>query len=374
MSTVHRLHEQASLGERFKSFALEQVAPHAHAHDSEQTFSVSVIEALKDQGYLGACLPAVAGGLGLDMTAYGSLCEALGHACTSARNLLTVHDMVVHTVAEWGSPAQRDAWLPVLARGERIAAFALTERSAGSDARGIETEARETGSGFVLNGSKSWITFGQIAGLFLVFARTGDAISAFIVESERNGVEVAPIKDMLGARGSMLAQLSLTDCLVPKENMIGRRGKGYPHILTDALTLGRYTVAAGTAGLQRACLEASIGYVRQRKQFGKPIAEHQLIQRKIAAMATDAAAGKLLVEEAGRHLDAGHPRALAQVAMAKLFTTRAAFRAASEAVQIHGANGCSADYPVNRHLRDAKILEIIEGTNEIQEIIISRYA
>jgi glutaryl-CoA dehydrogenase (non-decarboxylating) len=359
----------------FETFVRERIAGRAGATDSRQCLDERMVHELGRRGYLGSLVPDHQfGAKSVDLQTYGARLEEVGAACAAVLSLFTAHDMVARTVATWGSMEQREKWLRAMCDGGAIAAFALSEASAGSNAEQITTAAvRTSGGNYLLNGDKKWITVGQIASVLLVFARTGDSISAFLVERARPGVTVSPITGMLGFRGSMLADVSLRGCEVPSSALVGGLGRGYPYILTSALTYGRYSVACGAVGIARACLYASFDYVRRREQFGKPIGEHQLIQHKLAAMATDVCAARLLCREAGAMLQRDDPAAMVQVCMAKYFASQAAFRCATHAVQIHGANGCSDRYPVERHLRDAKILEIIEGSTEIQELILARY-
>nr|QEO74349.1 acyl-CoA dehydrogenase [uncultured bacterium] len=356
----------------FRAFADAELIPHADRHDREEHTPPSLIEKLARRKYLGALLPRSEGGMGLDMVTFGLLNEELGRGCSSARSLLTVHSMVAHALDRWGSKSQKTRWVGRLASGESLAAFALSEPDAGSDARAIKTEAAHRGDAYVLNGRKKWITFGQVADVFLVFAQVEARPAAFLVERNSPGLEVEPISGMLGVRASMLAELRLKECRVPAENLVGRVGFGISHVASAALDYGRYSVAWGCVGLAQHCLEATLRYTGEREQFGVHLREHQLVQRLITRMLVGVKAARLLCYEAGRLKDAKNPRSIVETAAAKYFASTTAMQVASDAVQLHGANGCSGDYPVQRHLRDAKVMEIIEGSTQMQELMIAQ--
>ena len=365
--------EQQQRQREFRLFANEHVAPHAASHDRLQRVSRTLLDEVIRVGYLGSFLPKQHGGLGLDMISYGLLHEELGKACSSLRCLLTVHDMVALGVYKWGSEQLRAQWLGRLARGEVIGAFAVSEPNAGSDAGAVETTAVRSGQRYLLSGVKKWITFGQVADVYLVLAKSEGKPTAILVERTAPGLEVTPIEGMLGMRGSMLAQLTFSDCPVPRENVVGREGFGLSSVALTALGLGRYTIAWGSVAIAQACIDASLRYAATRKQFNVPLREHQLIQRLISEMISNTTAARLLCYQAGYLRDANDPREIVETASAKYFSARAAMKAAKDSVQIHGANGCSSDYPVERYFRDAKIMEIIEGSNQIQEILISKF-
>jgi glutaryl-CoA dehydrogenase (non-decarboxylating) len=364
--------EQRAARAEIRAFVAAEIAPHAGRWDREEALPPHVIDRLRERRYLGSLISAEHGGAGRDMTFYGLLTEEIGKGCSSVRSLLTVHDMVAHAVQRWGNRGQKELYLPRLARGEILGALALTEPTAGSDAKGIQTTAAENGEHWVLAGTKKWITFGQIAGLLLVFAKVGSQPAAFLVERETPGVTVRPLTGLLGTRASMLAEIELRDCRVPKESLVGRVGFGISHVAAAALEQGRYSVAWGSVGIAQACLDASRAYAAERRQFGAPLADHQLIRRMLTDMIVDVRAARLLCLRAGWLRETGDPGAFTETMAAKYFASRVAFRAASDAVQIHGANGCSDDYPVARYLRDAKVMEIIEGSTQIQQMTIPK--
>ena len=366
--------QQKNAQAEFKTFADEEIFPYADQFDREERISTELINKLARRKYLGAVLPEEFGGLGGDMITFGLLNEEVGRACSSTRSLLTVHSMVESALLRWGNPRQKQAWLPRLASGQSLGAFALTEPNIGSDAKHIETTAEPCSDGYVLNGCKKWITFGQIADLFLVVAQCNAKPSAFLVEKTCPGLTTKPMLGVLGTRASMLAEVYLENCLVPKENLVGGLGFGFSTVALSALDLGRYSVAWGCVGIGQACLVASLKYSSERRQFGEPLRHHQLIQEMIANMVTQVKAARLLCYHAGYLKDIGDPSSTAETLVAKYFSSTMAPRVASDAVQIHGGNGCSSEYPVQRYLRDAKVMEIIEGSNQMQQILISRDA
>jgi methoxymalonate biosynthesis protein len=357
----------------FRAFVDRAVRPYADDFDRAQSIPEQVLKELAEQGYWGAVVPSSAGGTGMDMITLGDLHEEVGRGCSSLRSLLTVHTMLAWALHRWGSDQARQRWLPGVATGDLRGAFCLTEPGAGSDASMVATTARRRGTGYVLDGVKQWITGGQVADLFLVFARTDRGPAAFLVEADNPGVERTPIRDVLGTRASMLAEVRFSRCRVPSYALVGPEGAGLL-VATGALDLGRYSVAAGCVGILEACLDASVSHTGQRHQGGGLLRDHQLIRAKITDMLTHLEAARLLRRHAGELKDKGDPETLAATWMAKYFASTSAMRAASDAVQLHGATGCGDGHPVNRYFRDAKIMEIIEGSTQIQQITIAEQA
>ncbi len=363
--------QQRAKQESFRAFVQAEIQPHADRYDQEERVPLEIIQRMADMGYLGAIIPREYGGSEMDMITFGLLNEAIGRGCSSLRSLLTVHSMVAYAILRWGSNAQKASWLPRLASGETIAAFGLSEPEVGSDAKSIMTTATVNEQGYTLQGRKKWMTYGQIAHLFLIFARNGASVSAFLVERETPGFSVSPISGMLGTRASMVAELLLEDSQIPAKNLLGGRGFGLASIASSALDIGRYCVAWGSVGILRACLEDSLRYSSQRQQFGVYLRQHQLIQQMITEMITNLSAARLLCLQAGYSKEQGDPATVMQTWIAKYFASVKASQAANDAVQIHGANGCSSAYSVQRYMRDAKIMEIIEGSTQIQQITIA---
>ncbi|MEO3854097.1 acyl-CoA dehydrogenase family protein [Acrocarpospora sp. B8E8] len=357
-----------------RAFVDTHIAPYADAYDRQGRVPEELLERMTAAGLWAPFLPPEAGGAGMDLVTLGEVHEEVGRGCSSVRSLLTVHTMVSWAVQRWGSPAQRERWAPALSRGDVLAAFCLSEPGAGSDASGIATNVVARNGGWTLNGVKKWITNGQRADLFLVFARTASSIGAFLVPRNTPGVEVTPIEDMLGTRASLIAEVSFREVALGPDALLGPSGFTAGMVLTGTLDLGRYSVATGSVGIIQAALEACAAYASRRTVGGSLLKDLPLIQAKLSDMVTDARAARLLVAEAGRLKDAGEASTIMATWVAKYFASTAAARHASEAVQIHGANGCSPDYPVARLYRDAKVMEIIEGSNEIQRITIAGQA
>ena len=357
----------------FRAFVESEIRPHAGDFDRSEKIPPALIQKLAQQGYLGAGVPPELGGQGMDPVTLGLLHEEIGRGCSSVRSLLTVHHMVAQGILRWGTAGQKQFWIPRLASGQMIAAFALSEPNAGSDAGHVETSATLDSDSYILNGEKKWITFGQVADLFLIFAQCEGEPSSFLLPRTSPGLSVEAIHGMLGVRASMLAKLRLEDCRVAKENLVGRVGFGFSHVAASALDYGRYSVAWGCVGIAQACLEECLEHTGERKQFGKLLKDHQLIRRMISNIVTNLRAARLLCLHAGHLRESGSPDAIVETLIAKYFASGAAMKAAKDAVQIHGALGCSEESPVARYFRDAKIMEIIEGSNEIQQLTIAEY-
>jgi hypothetical protein len=356
---------------KFRAFVNKEICPLAGEWDRQEFTPPELIKKLAKFGFLGAALPQEYGGQAMDMITYGILNEEVGRGCSSIRSLLTVHNMVSQALSKWGNKSQKEYWLPQLASGETIAAFALSEPNVGSDAKSVETTAIAMSDAYVLNGTKKWITYGQIADVFLVFAKCEGKPTAFLVEKNSPGLAIKPIIGMLGTRASMVAELQFNNCHIPLKNLVGKLGFGFSYIAASALNYGRYSVATGCVGIAQACLEACIEYTSERQQFGVYLKEHQLIRQKITQMITNTKAARLLCYQAGHLQEINDPNSIIETAIAKYFASTAASKIANDAVQIHGGNGCSSEYPVERYLRDSKIMEIIEGSTQIQEITIA---
>ena len=357
----------------FRAFVDEQIIPHAAQWDQKRYTPEILIEEMAQRGYLGAVLPIDYAGSSMDMITFGFLNQEIGRGCSSIRSLLTVHSMVSYALYKWGSHTQKANWLPQLASGKKIAAFALSEPQIGSDAKNIETTAIRVGDSYYLNGQKKWITYGQIADVFLVFAQYEGNPTAFIIEKDYSGLSIEPINNIVGVRASMLAELKLDNCQVPLENLVSKPGFGFSFVANTALDYGRYSVAWGCVGISQACLEACLRYTMRRKQFGVYLKEHPLIRQLITEMVTNIKAARLLCFNAGYLKDNGHSKSISEISIAKYFASKIASQIAHDSVQIHGANGCSQEFAVERYWRDAKIMEIIEGSTQIQQLTIAEY-
>src|SRR4029077_1325455 len=352
----------------FKTFVNQNVEPFAEKWDGEQRIPEAVIGMLAKLGYLGGSLPPQHGGQGWDMVTFGLLNEALGRGSCSLNGVLTVQTMVSKALLKWGSVEQIQKWIPMLAQGEIIGAFALTEPGGGSYVHSLATEFRDSrGDSLVLNGAKKWISCGQFASLFLVFGKLGDRSLACLLPRETPGLEVEPIHDLIGFRAAGLAKLTFNNVEVPPANLVGKPGFALSHVAPVGLHYGRISTACSALGLLRGCFEESVRWAATRKIGNQPLGDIGMIRSLIAAMGTDLEAGSLLCHSACRAADENLPEAFEKAVMAKYFTSRAAVRAASDAVQIQGAAGCHASSSVSRFYRDAKIMEIIEGTTQIHE-------
>lgn len=359
--------------ESFQSFVDEAVAPFADQYDAAEKMPPELIRRMAQEGLLSTVIPSEYGGQATDMLTHGLLCEEIGRGSASLASLLTVHGMASLAILKWGTPQQHEVWLPRLVAGDVIAAFALSEPDIGSDAKSVKTTATLDDGTFVLNGTKRWISFGQVAQLFVIMAQCDGKPTTFLVEADRAGLSVTPITGMLGFRSAMLAELHLEGVRIPKENLIGRIGFGFSHVVNSALDHGRYCVGWGCVGLGQACLDACLEYTSKRTQFGVRLRKHQLIRAMIAEMITNIKAARLLCYHAAWLKDQGDYGAMMETSIAKYFASRMANQVASDAVQIHGANGCYGGYPVQRYLRDARIMEIIEGSTQMQQLIIAHH-
>jgi alkylation response protein AidB-like acyl-CoA dehydrogenase len=355
----------------FQAFAREQILPHADLIDREERIPSAVIDALARAGYLASGLPEELGGRHPDPIVHGLMHESLGGASASVQGLVNVQHMAGSAIARWGTPLQKQQWIPRLASGEVLAAFALTEPLAGSDA-GVETKAEVDGDDYVLTGVKRWITCGSVAHVFVLFARVGDAPTAFIVPADAPGFSREPIRGLLGCRGYMLAELRLDRCRIPKSYRIAREGSGISHVMPAGLDRGRYNLAWSCVGQAQACLDASLAYAERRKQFGASLNEFQLVQRLLTRMIVGVQSARLLCWRAGHARAERLDSASYEAMIAKYHASTVLNEVADHALQIHGANGCGSEYPIQRYLRDARIMEIIEGSTQMLEIMIAK--
>lgn len=367
---------QESILAKAKEYAEGVIRPRAGEFDRQEFLPREIIDGLASQGLLGASIPVKYGGLGLDPLFYGALTEVIGKACSSTRALLTVHtSLVSETLVKLATPAQRERFLPELATGEKLGCFALSEPDVGSDASSVKTKYVNKGDVFVLNGRKKWITFGEIADIILVIAAEEGTkeISAFIVERTMPGVEIKPMGGLLGNRAAHTAEIYFSDVEVPSENVLSNLGAGLSFVVNTALFFGRYSIAWAGVAIGQAALEEMVNYARTREQFGQKIGRFQLIQGIIADAVTQVHAARALCIKAGELCMANDDQAVMETNIAKYFSSKAAHEVASSAVQVFGGNGCWNQYPVERLFRESKILEIIEGTSQVQQIMIANY-
>lgn len=357
-----------------RAFVDEELVPHADEYDEAGKLPEQLLYRVSALGLWAPFLPTAVGGSGMDMVALGRVHEEVGRGCSSTRSLLTVHSMVSWSVLHWGTDQQRERWLPELADGSTLGSFCLTGSEDGSGTAVADTVAVADGDGWVLNGRKRWITGAQVAGLLLVFGRTGKVMTAFLVPANVPGVQIEPVTGMLGTRASMIGEITFTDVHLGPEAVLGPVGWAAPTVMTSALDLGRFSVASGSVGIIQACLDACVPYASERASGDGVLFDHQLVRRKISDMITSAHAARLLCAEAGRLKDSSDPGTIMATWMAKYFASTAAARCAADAVQLHGAIGCSPGHPVGRYFRDAKVMEIIEGSTELQQITIAEQA
>jgi alkylation response protein AidB-like acyl-CoA dehydrogenase len=368
--------EQRLIRETARSFTDNEIVPRARDNDRNEHFDLELVAKLADQGYLGAIVPRDYGGAGLDYLSYGLIVEEVGRGCSSMRTVISVQtSLVCSAIARWGSEEQKHAYLPKLCSGEWLGCFALTEPDTGSDAANQRTRARKSNGGWVINGSKMFISLGVHARLALVFAQTDPekrhrGIACFLVDTDQPGFQPQPIHHKLGLRGSDTASISLEDVEVPADAILGEVGDGFK-VAMSALDSGRYSVAAGCVGICQGSLDASVRYSKEREQFGRPIASFQLVQEMLADIALQTDAARMLVWRAGYLKDSGQPNTT-ETSVAKLYATEAAIRCANTAIQVHGGSGYVDDYPVERYLRDVRVTTLYEGTSQIQKLIIGR--
>jgi alkylation response protein AidB-like acyl-CoA dehydrogenase len=367
--------EQKLIQQTAREFADEQLAPLAAEYDLSEEFTAPQAKMLAEMGFLGMMVPEEYGGAGLDTVSYVLAMEEVSRACASTSVTMTVQNSLVCWPLDYfGSEAQKRKFLAPLARGENLGCFALSEPAAGSDPASMATTAVEDGDDYILNGSKIFISNGGVSQVALVWTQTNrdlkhKGITCFIVEADRPGFVVGAEEKKLGIRGSNTTELHFEHCRVPKANMLGGLGEGFK-VAMQTLDGGRIGIAAQALGIGQACIDAAVKYAHQRQVFGQPLSEVQAIQFKIADMAMEVQASRLLTLHAAWTKDLG-VRYSKEAAMAKLHASEAATNAAHMAVQVHGGYGYLRDFPVERFYRDARITEIYEGTSEIQRLVIS---
>ncbi|WP_411469820.1 acyl-CoA dehydrogenase AcdA [Bacillus thuringiensis] len=368
--------EHEMIRKMVRDFAKNEVAPTAAERDEEERFDRAIFDQMAELGLTGIPWPEEYGGIGSDYLAYVIAIEELSRVCASTCVTLSAHTSLAGwPIFKFGTEEQKQTFLRPMAEGKKIGAYGLTEPGSGSDAGGMKTIAKRDGDHYVLNGSKIFITNGGIADIYVVFALTDPeskqrGTSAFIVESDTPGFSVGKKESKLGIRSSPTTEIMFEDCRIPVENLLGEEGQGFK-IAMQTLDGGRNGIAAQAVGIAQGALDASVAYARERHQFGKPIAAQQGIGFKLADMATDVEAARLLTYQAAWLESEGLPYGK-ESAMSKVFAGDAAMKVTTEAVQVFGGYGYTKDYPVERYMRDAKITQIYEGTQEIQRLVISR--
>lgn len=360
--------------ETVRRFVAREVVPVVAGLERADQFPTEIVAEMRKLGLFGVTIPEKYGGLGLDLLTYVGIIEELAYGWMSLTGIVNTHTMVATLILQDGTDEQRQRWLPSMASGDRRGALSLSEPDAGSDTSNISCRAQRDGDEYVLNGTKAWVTNGERAALVALAARTDEGISAFIVEKDPGprfeGISVGKHVGKLGYKGVETVEMSYMDHHIPAANLLGTAGRGQPQILA-VLEIGRINIAARAVGVARAAFDAALAYAQQRTTFGKPIGEHQAIQLKLADMATRLEAAKLLTRHAAERKAAGL-RCDVEAGMAKLFASETALELATEAMRIHGGVGYTTDLPIERLYRDAPLMVIGEGTNEIQRLVIGR--
>jgi alkylation response protein AidB-like acyl-CoA dehydrogenase len=370
--------EQRLIQETAREFTDREIVPRARDNDRAGRFDRDLAHKLGEMGYLGAPVAEEYGGRELDYVTYGLIVEQIGRGDSSARTVVSVQtSLVCGSIERWGSEGQKRTWLPRLCSGEALGCFALTEPDSGSDAASLRTRATPTDGGWTISGQKMWISLGNFAEVALVFAQTDPekrhrGLACFLVPTGRDGFDAQEIHGKLGLRASDTAAISLDDVEVSDDAMLGEVGDGFK-VAMSALDNGRYSVAAGCVGICDGCVDASVSYSTERKQFGVPLARFQLVQELIAEMIVKRDAARMLVLRAGMLKDQRVPNTT-ETSIAKLYATEAAVECANAAIQVHGGSGYVDDHPVERYLRDARVTTLYEGTSQIQKLIIGRAA
>ena len=367
--------EQTLIADMAQNFAADQLRPHAERWDREKMLDRGVLEALSELGFGGIYAQEEYGGSGLNRLDAVLIFEQLSKGCVSHATFLSIHNMAAWMVDRFGGSSLRETYVPSLVSGQKIASYCLTEPGAGSDAAGLKTRAERSGDRYVLNGSKIFISGAGFSDVYVVMARTSDdgarGISAFLVENGTPGLSFGKNEEKMGWRAQPTAVVSFDGCVIPASNRIGAEGDGFKYAMAG-LDGGRLNIAACSLGGAQDALDRALSYARERKQFDRTIADFQAIQFKLADMETELQAARSLLYQAAAKLDVKAPDASQFCAMAKRFVTDIGFRVANEALQIHGGYGYLADYEVERIVRDLRVHQILEGTNEIMRVIISR--
>jgi butyryl-CoA dehydrogenase len=367
--------EQELIRRSAREFCDREVVPSSRDWDRSERMDEGIVAKLAEIGFLGCALPEEFGGMALDTISYCLVMEELGRADSSVRGIVSVNNgLAGKTIAKWGTDEQKERWLPRLCSGNALGCYALTEPGSGSDPASLQTRASRDGGDWVIDGSKIFITLGSWAGVALVFARTGEAgprgITCFLVPTDSAGFSARKIDGKLGLRAQDTAELFCDGVRVPDSARLGDEGAGFK-VAMSALDNGRISLAAGAVGLAQACVDASVAYVAERTQFGKPLAQFQLIQELIADMAVETEAARMMAWRAAALADRGESYTLA-ASQAKYYASEAAVRAANAALQVHGGYGYVDEFPVSRYLRDARVLTLYEGTSQIQKLLIGR--
>lgn len=367
--------DQLAFADAARQFAEQELAPHAARWDKEHYFPKEVIQKAGELGFCGLYTPEEAGGLGLSRLDSSIIFEYLSMGCTATTAMMTIHNMATWMIASWGTQIVKDQWCPELVSGEKLASYCLTEPGSGSDAASLRTSARRDGDNYIVNGSKMFISGAGETEVLVVMVRTGEAgakgISALVIPADSEGIIYGKAEEKMGWNAQPTRLVTFDNVKVPLANLLGEEGQGFTFAM-QGLDGGRINIATCSIGTAQQALNTAKAYMQERTQFGKPLAAFQALQFKIADMATELVAARQLVRLAAFKLDQNDPEKSAYCAMAKRFATDVGFNVCNEALQIHGGYGYIQEYPLERHVRDVRVHQILEGTNEIMRMIIGR--
>jgi alkylation response protein AidB-like acyl-CoA dehydrogenase len=367
--------EQRLIRKAARDFAKKELAPNAGEWEESHTFSREVFDMMGELDFTGLYVPEEYEGTGVGRLTAALIFEELAKGCFATAVYVSVHNMVANLIYQYGNEEQREKWVKPLALGEKLGAYSLTEADAGSDAAALSCSAAKTDGGYILNGTKLYVTSGGVADIYAVMVRTDEeqkarGISAMVVEKGTDGFTFGPHEPKMGLNASPTTELNFNDCFIPDGNLLGTEGKGF-NMALSALNGGRISIGACATGLAQEALDYALSYAHKRKQFGRPVISFQGLQFMVADLATDIEAARLMVYRAASLMDLGDPCVM-EAAMAKRFATDMAMRVTTEAVQVLGGPGYMKSYPVERYMRSAKVAQIFEGTNQIQRVVIGR--
>lgn len=371
----HHTEEQKSIIKMAEAFAMHHLAPKAQEWDEKQIFPVDIIRQSASLGFGGLFVEEIYGGCNLSRLEGALIFEAISRGCVSTAAYISIHNMVAGLIQKYATEDQKEKWLPSLTSFDLFSSYCLTEPEAGSDAASLKTQALKKGNLYHITGSKIFISGGGVSDVYLVMARTGEpgpnGISAFLIEKDTPGLSFGKHEEKMGWRSQPTCVVNFDNCQVPETNRLGPEGIGFKIAMTG-LDGGRINIASCSLGGAQHCLNLAKNYLKERKQFGKPLSNFQALQFKIADMETELSAAKLMVYKAGHALSTGDPDATLHCAMAKRFATDVGFKVVNDALQLHGGYGYIKEYQIERYLRDLRVHQILEGTNEIMRLIISR--
>lgn len=367
--------DQTAFAVTAKQFSDQELAPFAAKWDQEHHFPIETIRKAGELGFCGLYTPEEDGGLGLSRLDSSIIFEQLSMGCTTTTAMLTIHNMATWMIATWGTTGVKATWMSTLVTGENIASYCLTEPGSGSDAASMRTTAKKTDSGYLLNGAKVFISGAGATQVLVVMARTGEAgaggVSAFVVPADAKGVEYGKAEEKMGWNAQPTRMITFVDVEISADALLGNEGEGFKFAM-QGLDGGRVNIATCSIGTAQQALNTAQAYMQERMQFGKPLASFQALQFKLADMATELVAARQMVRLAASKLDNNHPDKSTYCAMAKRFATDVGFEVCNQALQIHGGYGYIKEYPLERHVRDVRVHQILEGTNEIMRVIIGR--